>query len=168
MATITPVEILDSLRRGRAATMSQVRRVLDHAVATGRDAADVARHIGRYFSPWFSRRRSPTGGVLRDARAGLGSWPAAPGMSSQAVRALMLHETSNAHGEAVVRRAEREDLGVRWRTSPGKRRPDECDDKAHRDTGYGPGVYESSRVPMHPSHRLCRCVLDAVPLRRAA
>lgn len=160
---MTPADALAVLRRDRARVLSQIDRVLERAVRLREDARDVARRLARFVSPWYSPRRKETGRMLRADRA-RGSWPARPGMASDGARRLLLDATSVAHGEAIMRRAERERQGVRWQTAPGHAKRDECDQKASRDDGYGRGVYRAGDVPQYPSHIRCRCTLSVVPL----
>lgn len=159
MAT-TPAEVLAlqrSLRRYRRVTLSQIDRLLVTAIATGESAASVAKKIGQYLSPWFSEARTGRFGLRRQ-------WPAQAGMASRYAELLMRHEANVAHGEGVVRSAKRRGKGVKWNTSGGHVKPDECDEKRDRDGGYGPGIFLASEVPTHPGHRLCQCVLSAVDL----
>ena len=51
---------------------------------------------------------------------------------------------------------------VRWELAPSHPRTDECDARAHHDSGHGPGVYAADALPAYPSHPNCRCVIVPV------
>lgn len=153
------------LARARRGILDQIGRVLDHAIATGRGAAETAKHVRDYLSPFFSLRRSEAGGLLRAGRVGAHPvWPAGAGMASAPARLIAVTEIAQAHGAEVKRRVERSPgWFLKWTLAPGKRDHDFCDANAKSDQGYGPGVYRGDATPVYPEHPRCRCTL--VPFR---
>ena len=78
-------------------------------------------------------------------------------MASQHVRLVMLTETTRAHGAAMRRIAERDNLLLKWNLSPQHRDADACSTNASRDSGLGRGIYEWRDFPAIPQHVRCRC-----------
>ena len=159
--------IRQRLTRARAGILRQAELVLDHAIATGRSAKEVARHLASYVSPYFSRRRSETGGLLRATRIGAHPvYPAGAGLASFPARTIAVTEISQAHGVTVRRiAAQRPGWFLRWTLAPGRRQMNDlCDANAKSDQGYGPGIYRGDATPIYPDHPRCRCVLQPIQL----
>ena len=152
------------LATSRTRALSQVQRVIYQAVRTQRPVSVITIQLEQYVNPWYSTRRDETGALRRAERIGARlSGPAAPGMGSAPARGIMLTETSDAHGQMSVSVAQRTPGAlIRWRLSPFHKDADECDAKAHRDSGFGPGIYWPTTVPTYPSHTRCACILDIV------
>lgn len=155
-----------SLLDGNEETVAQATRVLVGGIAAGLAATVIAKRLRDYFSPFFATYRDADGELIHTDRGGaLAHWPGQSGMASARARLTMLTETTAAHGRAMVRRADREGLGLKWNLSPGHQGADECDDKANRDIGFGRGVYPPNAAPRIPSHPRCRCHFSTVVLR---
>lgn len=164
LAALYLLRVRRALADGRRRGVDQVRRVLTGAAARQRAVVDVTIHLEQYVNPWYAPRRDARDVRRRVTRTGARvSGPAVPGRASASARSTMQYETSAAFGEVAVAQAQRTPGAlIRWRLSPFHRDSDQCDEKATRDTGNGPGVYHASHVPVYPSHRNCRCILSVV------
>lgn len=168
-----------ALRTDRQSVLDQTGALLLVGIAGRMAASVVASRVRQYFSPWFSQYRDASGQMLhvnvninvkgtvvRTERLGaVQHWPGKAGMASQHPRTVMLTETTRAHGETMIQRAEREGLGLLWNLSSAHAKTDICDGKAKADTGYGRGVYRPSEVPEIPTHPRCRCFLSVLRLK---
>ena len=162
--------VQQTLRGSRERSVDQVRRVLLRAAQTSRPEAVITLHLEQYVNPWYATRRDAGGALRRVDRTGARvSGPAVPGMAASPARGIMLTETSTAHGEwAIVKAQQTPGALVRWRLSPFHRDVDICDNHARRDNGWGPGIYVASTVPRYPTHPRCACILDVVIPRQEA
>lgn len=122
----------------------QIRRRVDET---------VTRSVGAGLSPdetWDRVEGLLIGTAGRDAGPG-------------ALRRLIVTEGTRAHGVATIAAATRAEQSVRWVTTGGHAKSDECDQKARANRyGLGEGVYPASRVPEFPSHPFCKCRLVLV------
>ena len=171
--------VSQALTTDRQSVLDQTGALLAVGIAAKMAASQIARNVRQYYSPWFSQYRDASGKVLhatvnisvqgkvvRTERLGaVQHWPGKAGMASQHPRTVMLTETTRAHGETMIQRAEREGLGLVWNLSSAHAKTDVCDGKAKADTGYGRGVYRPSEVPEIPTHPRCRCFLSVVRLK---
>jgi hypothetical protein len=166
IALATHLSAAPALRTDRESVISQTGALLVKGIAAGGLASKVAKTVKEYFSPWFSEYRSETGKLLHTDRLGaVRHWPGMSGAASQHARLVLLTETTAAHGRTVKRIAERDDLGLKWNLS--RRHPGHapCVENAERDSGFGPGIYESRDFPSIPQHPRCRCYASTAELR---
>ncbi|MDU2064419.1 MAG: hypothetical protein E6713_06205 [Sporomusaceae bacterium] len=74
-------------------------------------------------------------------------------------------EMSAAWGESFIARYQdnTDVIAYRWRLSSRHPRTDICDFYMHTDLyGLGPGVYPKDKLPRHPAHAHCMCLLEPV------
>jgi len=153
----------DSVWDARQDVRDQIDRLLREAVASGEDALGVADKLEQYLDPALAPKLSTTGRYVRNqAPVIVTRSPGRGGMGSFSARRLARTEITRAHGAATIFAAERTpgSLGVKWSTSGSHPKPDECDEKASRDSGLGEGVYPPKDVPQYPSHPMCLCNLS--------
>ena len=77
-------------------------------------------------------------------------------------RAEVLMRTLAAQAYALAMRALAERAGIqymRWGLSSAHPKPDQCDEYAAEDQGYGEGVYQLASLPAFPPHPRCLCEL---------
>ena len=68
---------------------------------------------------------------------------------------------AQAYAQAQVALARRAGVQyVRWGLSSAHPRPDQCDEYAEEDHGYGEGVYPLTELPPFPPHPRCLCTLE--------
>jgi len=162
----------DSVWNARKATRAQIDLVLRRAITDGTDALVVADLLEASLLPELQPTRiTPGGAIVANQRRGIvtqapnvkeyaGSLR--PFSGSYPARRLARTEITRAHGAATIFAAERTpgSIGVKWSTSGRHPKPDECDEKASRDSGLGEGVYPPKDVPQYPSHPMCLCHLS--------
>lgn len=119
-------------------TVAQVGKVIDKSLALQMSAKEIANQVYKFYSPTV------------------------PGGASYAAMRLGRTEINNAHHTTTLRMAEEREWvsGFKWNLSGSHPRPDECNDYAERDNGFGPGVFAKGTVPMKP-HPQCLCYLTA-------
>lgn len=142
----------------RSSVINQLGAILVTGVVRKLAVREIARRSQQYFAPWFAPRRNVAGTVVRAGRQGaIASWPGRAGMASQHARLVMLYQTTSAHGQTILRIAQRDNLYVRYYVSRRHRESDSCDQHARRDVGHGAGVYQWGSAPRVPQHLNCRC-----------
>ena len=160
----------DRVWLARQSVRQAIDRTLVSAIATGEDPLVTARKLEQWLSPSWAPRRDERGRlVARQPKRLVTQAPGRAGAGSFAARRLARTELSRANAQAALSANEHNpfSLGSKWNLSPshghGSRGADECDGKAHRDSGMGPGVYRHGQFPAIPSHAMCLCYVTSVP-----
>jgi hypothetical protein len=128
--------------------MPDVRSIINAGVAAGSSSRDVAKNIAS---------------IIRNAGGDIH----APGLASvqsdadRIARSEIMNALRSANSIALSRGGIV--AAVAWQLSGGHQGPDECDDLASADVGYGPGFYPPDQFPDAP-HPNCACYAGAVQL----
>jgi hypothetical protein len=128
--------------------LEDVRSIVNAGVASGASSAEVAKNIAQ---------------IIRNKGGDI----AAPGLATvqsdaeRIARSEIMNALRAANRLALSRGGIV--LAVAWQTSGNHVGPDECDDLAQADVGYGPGFYPPNQFPDAP-HPNCACYAGAVQL----
>lgn len=131
--------------RNSQATVLQVGRIIDRALALQLGHRELATQVRRFISP-----RTP-GGV------------------SYAAQRLARTEINNAHHDTTIRLSKDRPWvnGYKWNLSGSHPRPDICNEYAGEDhDNLGAGVFAKANIPSKP-HPQCLCYLLVVQQPRA-